>query len=285
MFKDYPPGKFFIKKRWTCIFMILLFSILTTCITTSEIMESEIEWKLIFSDEFAYDGNPDPTKWSFEIQPPGWVNDEKQIYTGRQENARVENGVLIIEARKDGFRGYPYSSARIKTQNKFDFLYGRIEVRAKLPKGRGTWPAIWLMPAKLYAYGTGWPHSGEIDIMEHVGHKPGWIHASIHTGKYNWPMGTQKTAKIRIRDFHDSYHIYGMEWYPDRITIFIDTKKLLTFRNKGKGWTSWPFDKPFYVILNIAVGGNWGGARGIDDSIFPQQMIIDYVRVYQMNAE
>jgi beta-glucanase (GH16 family) len=236
-------------------------------------------WTLVWADEFDRDGPPDPAKWSFEVQPPGWVNDELENYTDRAENAHVEGGHLVIEARRDSYGGHTYSSARLHTAGKADLLYGRIEVRAKLPQGRGTWPAIWMMPTDNH-YGW-WPQSGELDIMEHVGHDPGVVHASAHTAKYYWKNNNQKTATIVVSDFATAYHLYSLEWYFDHVDAFVDDIKYFTFSDEHSGWEAWPFDQRFHVILNVAIGGVWGGAQGVDDAIFPQRMEIDYVRLYR----
>ncbi|MBN1413245.1 MAG: glycoside hydrolase family 16 protein [Spirochaetales bacterium] len=240
------------------------------------------DWELVWADEFDYEGLPDPKKWTFDIQKPGWRNKEKQYYAKRLENARVEKGNLIIEADNKPYENYQYTSASIKSQYKGDFIYGKIEVKAKLPKGRGTWPAIWMMPTALRGYGAGWPSSGEIDIMEHVGYDPGVIHASIHCKKYNWRDHSEKTKIIKVKDVFDEYHVYTLYWYTDHIEIAVDGKKYFRFENENKSWIYWPFDKRFYLILNIAIGGEWGGIQGIDESIFPARMVVDYVRVYRL---
>lgn len=238
-------------------------------------------WSLepVFSDEFDYTGSPDPAKWNMENWRAGVVNEELQAYTDRLENARVEGGYLIIEARSERYRNAKYTSARVNSAGKMDMRYGRIEVRALLPEGVGTWPAIWAMPTD-YVYG-GWPDSGEIDIMEHVGYDPGFVHASVHTEAYNHTIGTQKTANIYVGDFNSAFHIYALEWTPTSITMSVDGESYFTFyREPDAGYQQWPFDIPFHVILNIAVGGTWGGVEGVDPDIFPQQMLIDYVRMY-----
>lgn len=238
-------------------------------------------WELVWSDEFNYEGYPNPQKWGYDIGDNGWGNNEKQYYSARLENARVENGKLIIEARRDNWNGKEYTSARLVTRGKGDWTYGRFEIRAKLPKGRGTWPAIWMLPT-VWNLGNGsWPDNGEIDIMEHVGYDPGVIHGSIHCNKYYWRIGTQKTATIKVPDCTDTFHNYVLEWNKDEIKIFVDDKQYFSFKNEGKGWEYWPFFKDFHLILNIAIGGDWGGAQGIDNSIFPQKMEIEYVRVYK----
>ncbi|MDR3605953.1 MAG: glycoside hydrolase family 16 protein [Oligoflexia bacterium] len=239
-------------------------------------------WNLIWSDEFNTPGAPDPSKWGYDIGTGynGWGNHELEYYTDRTENARIENGNLVIEARREIFQSSDYTSARLVSRKKVDWLYGRIEVRAQLPTGHGVWPAIWMLPTDS-SYG-GWPKSGEIDIMEQVGFDPNTVHGSIHTFAYNWMSHTQKTATATVQDATTTFHVYAMEWAPDSISIFVDSNKYLTFmREQGGDWKTWPFDKEFYLVLNIAVGGFWGGQNGVDDSIFPQQMKIDYVRLYK----
>ena len=244
---------------------------------------SELEgWKLVWYDEFDYEGLPDSDKWGYDVGGHGWGNDELQYYTSeREENARVLGGMLIIEARRDNWGGHEYTSARLVTKNKGDWAYGRFEIRAKLPSGRGTWPAIWMLPTQ-WTYGDGsWPDNGEIDIMEHVGYDPGWVHGSIHTHAYNWPAGTHKTAKHYVSNAETAYHVYALEWTSEQIDVFVDSTKYFTFNNEGTGWEVWPFDKNFHLVLNIAVGGNWGGAQGVDNRIFPTRLEVEYVRVYE----
>lgn len=239
-------------------------------------------YQLVWADEFNYNGLPDSTKWDYDVGRTGWGNDEKQYYSKKRlENARVENGKLIIEARRDLYNSYKYTSARLVTANKGDWTYGRFEVRAKLPSGKGTWPAIWMLPTTWNLGNGGWPDNGEIDIMEHVGYDPGVIHGSTHCNMYVWSKGTQKTATINIPDYTTAFHTYAMEWDKDKIKMFVDDKLYFTSLNEGKGWQYWPFFKDFHFILNIAVGGSWGGAQGIDNSIFPQKMEVEYVRVYK----
>jgi beta-glucanase (GH16 family) len=240
------------------------------------------EWMLVWSDEFDYTGLPDPAKWGYDVGGNGWGNQESQYYTaGRAENARVENGHLIIEARRDFWQGNEYTSARLVTKGKGDWTYGRFEIRAKLPSGRGTWPAIWMLPTQ-WTYGNGgWPDNGEVDIMEHVGYDPGMIHASTHCHSYYWRTNTQKTATLMVPDAEFTFRLYALEWYPDKIQAFVEDSLYFTSRNEGTGWQVWPFDKQFHLLFNIAVGGQWGGAQGIDNGIFPQRMEVDYVRVYR----
>ncbi|MFX1282999.1 MAG: glycoside hydrolase family 16 protein [Promethearchaeota archaeon] len=241
--------------------------------------------KLVWSDEFDYSGLPDENKWNFELHGPGWVNDEEQAYVKNINNSRVENDVLIIEARKD-YTGFGYTSARITTRYKGNWTYGRFEARIKLPSGRGIWPAFWMMP-KEGKYGS-WPNSGEMDIMEYVGFTPGITYGTIHCSAYNWVNGNQKGGNINVTDCETSFHVYAIEWFPDRIDFYVDKKNYFTYKNEDNTtfmhFSVWPFDQEFYFILNIAVGGTWGGQKGVDDSIFPQRMIVDYVRVYQNSS-
>jgi len=242
-------------------------------------------WRLVWSDEFDYNGLPDPKKWGYDVGGHGWGNKELQFYTeARKENARVENGKLIIEARRDSWEGHEYTSARLVSKGKGDWTYGRIEVRAKLPSGRGTWPAIWMLPTG-HEYG-GWPSGGEIDIMEHVGFDPDVVHFSIHTKAYNHKINTQKTATIKVDDARSGFNVYTVEWTPEEIRGYVNKKQYFTFKNErltnqAADFQQWPFDKPFHLLLNIAVGGTWGGAHGVEENIWPQRMEIDYVRIYQ----
>jgi len=234
-------------------------------------------WTLVFSDEFDTPGALDPAKWDYDL---GYIaNDEKQSYTSRSENVRAEGGNLVIEARKEAYQGYAYTSARVVTRGRFEFLYGRVEVRAKLPTGNGTWPAIWMLGTNIGQ--VGWPTCGEIDIMENVGFDPLLIHGSIHTAAYNHTIGTQKTATVTVANPWEDFHVYAMEWYADHIDLFVDGQRYFTFRNEGTGSRTWPFDKPQYLLLNLAIGGTWGGQKGIDDSLFPHRFLIDYVRIYK----
>lgn len=234
--------------------------------------------KLIWNDEFNYNGLPDSSKWNYDTGGNGYGNNEAQFYTkSRLENARVEKGNLVIEARKENWEKNKYTSARLLTRGKFSFQYGTVEVRAKLPKGRGTWPAIWMMSENMKK----WPDDGELDIMEHVGFNQGYIHASVHTKKYNHIIGTQKTDTLIVNDASEKFHVYKADWTPEKIDVYIDDKKFFTYINTEKTYEAWPFDQPYFIILNLAVGGFWGGKEGIDDSIFPQKYYIDYVRVYQ----
>jgi len=238
--------------------------------------------KLVWSDEFDGQGLPDDSKWSYE---KGYLrNGELQYYAVKRiENTHVENGNLIITALNDSAvidgEMRPVSSASMITKNKGDWKYGRIEVRAKLPSCLGTWPAIWMMPTQAI-YGR-WPKSGEIDIMENVGFNPEKIYFNLHTEKYNHTKNNGRGSSTDCSDADKTFHIYALEWFPDRIDWYFDDTKVFTVNNNEPGWEAWPFDQSFYLILNFAFGGGWGGEKGVDLNGLPQQFVIDYVRVYQ----
>ncbi len=242
-------------------------------------------YQLVWSDEFDKDGLLNPEKWSYDVGDNcpdncGWGNNEAQYYTEKLlKNARVENGKLLIEARREKINNKDYSSARVVTKNKGDWKYGKIDVRAQLPAGVGSWPAIWMLPTD-WKYG-GWPQSGEIDIMENVGFKPDSLFGSVHTEWYNHIQKTQVTKGVFDPTLSSQYHNYGIEWDEEKIDFLFDEKKYLTFRNQHTGSKAYPFDQAFYLVLNVAVGGNWGGEKGIDNKIFPQKMLVDYVKVFQ----
>jgi len=250
---------------------------------------TDIDRELVWSDEFEKSGKPDTNKWGYDLGDGcptlcGWGNNELQVYTDEESNARIEDGRLIIEARKnrkDSVR--KYTSARLITKHKGDWKYGYVEVKAKLPEGKGTWPAIWMLPTD-WKYGD-WPGSGEIDIMEHVGYDQGNVHGTVHTEAFNHVKGTQKGDSIVLETVSDQFHTYAINWTPDQIEFLVDNEVYNTFSNNGNGHKAWPFDQPFHLILNIAVGGNWGGRNGIDESIWPQRMEVDYVRIYKNNQE
>ena len=208
----------------------------------------------------------------------GWGNNEEQYYTDRNKNIRIENGKLIIEAHQEYLHGSNYSSSRIKTSG--SWKYGRFEIKAKLPPGRGTWSALWALPTE-WIYGD-WPKSGEIDIIEHVGFNEGQVISSVHNQflSGNVYQSDQQSA-ITVEDACRSFHVYTLEWEKDDIFISVDSIPILQYKNTNHGWEKWPFDQPFHILMNIAIGGNWGGMEGIDDSIFPSKMEIDYVRVYK----
>ena len=276
------------KKIYFCIYAGV-FNCLFACGFRPLHEQKDDSRKLVWSDEFTKDGLPDPNKWSYDKGDGcpdvcGWGNNEWQYYTTAQsKNARVQDGLLIIEAHKENIGSKAYSSARLVSKNKGDWTYGYIEVKAKLPKGKGVWPAIWMLPTD-WEYG-GWPRSGEIDIMEHVGYQPDSLYGSIHTGKYNHLLGTQPTKGVFSKSLYDEFHIYGCDWTPDNVTFIYDGQRYLTFNREKGDIDAWPFDKKFHLLLNIAVGGNWGGKYGVDENIWPQKMLVDYVRVYQIDNQ
>ena len=240
-----------------------------------------LNYELVWADEFDTDGLPDPALWGFNVGGGGWGNGELQYYMPKG-NASVENGVLTIEARKERRGTCDYSSARMVTRDKADWLYCKIEVRAKLPSGVGTWPAIWMLPTD-FAYGD-WPASGEIDIMEHVGYDPDVIVQSIHTAKTHGGSASNHSAKVP--GVRDDFHTYGMEWLPDRIIFTIDGEETYIYEKPEaaegeKASDTWPFDRRMHLLLNLAIGGTWGGSQGVDNSCLPAQFQVDYVRVYQ----
>ena len=238
-------------------------------------------YKLIWSEDFENSNRLNPEIWTFE---EGEVrNNEKQHYTvNRKENCRIENGMLILEARKEPWKGYDYTSASITTKFSKSFLYGRIEVRAKLPTGRGIWPAIWTLGTNIDE--VDWPLCGEIDIMENVGFDPTKVHGNIHTKAFNHNLETNKGDYIESQSVAKEFHLYAINWTPSKIDFYFDDMRYFTFENDLKSDPeTWPFDKPQYLLINLAVGGFWGGKKGIDDSMFPQQFCIDYIRYYEID--
>ncbi len=242
-------------------------------------VDNDKEYTLVWSDEFEGTGLPDEDKWNFQLGNGcpdlcGWGNNEQQVYTNDTRNVRLEEGKLIIEAHKTDSI---FSSARITTQSKGEWQTGKIVVRASLPASRGTWPAIWMLPA---VERLNWPEDGEIDIMEHVGWNPGAIYGTIHTEKFNHTIGTQKIDSIKVNDVSE-FHDYILEWSKDTLVWKVDEEIYHVLPRAGESKAGWPFDQPFYLIMNIAIGGNWGGKLGIDRTAFPQRMEVEFVRVYQ----
>lgn len=269
-----------------CAFFALIL-LLMGCFLGKNASAGRSKKHLVWSDEFNYMGLPDPQKWSYDLGDAcdkpcgcGWGNHESQFYTDRRENARVENGHLVIEARREKTGTRDYSSARLVSKNKGDWKYGHIEIRAKLPSGVGIWPAIWMLPTDT-AHG-GWPRSGEIDIMENVGYLPDSVFGTVHTERFNGMKGTQKSVGTFSKTLADDFHRYAIEWDTEKIDFLVDGKVFNSFKNRHEGVDAWPFDRHFHLLLNVAVGGGWGGKMGVDDSIFPQKMLVDYVRVYQV---
>ncbi len=244
-------------------------------------LEMPTDYKLAWSDEFSIDGLPDATRWAYDtgMNKAGWYNHEKQYYSGpRAENAVVKDGKLVITARKESMSSAPdwggqlYTSSRMLTKGKADWTYGFFEIRAKLPCGQGTWPAIWMLGSQ-----GEWPAGGELDIMEHMGQDPTKIFSTVHTTSGSGGNGVG--GETRYPDMCTGFKSYQMLWTPTEIRFGVDGKQHAIYTNKGQGAAQWPFDKPQFMILNVAIGGDLGGV--IDDSIFPRQMEVDYVRVYQ----
>jgi beta-glucanase (GH16 family) len=232
-------------------------------------------WTLVWNDEF---GGPsvDTTRWNYEVNGDGGGNKELQYYTASPSNSFLEQGCLVIQALKEGYGGKAYTSARLNTDQKGDWLYGRVDVRAKLPTGRGLWPAIWMLPTD-WVYG-GWPASGEIDIMELLGQEPGKVYGTVHFGSD--PQHHLSSGGSYVlpggKSFASDFHLFSLEWRADSILWFVDRVRFHEERNGP------PFDKRFHLLLNVAVGGNWPGSPD-GSTVFPQHMMVDYVRVYVKN--
>ncbi len=243
----------------------------------------EGEWKIVWEDNFEGDA-VDSTKWKFEQGQHGWGNDEWQNYTGG-ENSTVSDGTLKITARKTGpgQKAGDYTSSRMNSTQ--SFTYGRMEIRAKMPedKGKGLWPAIWMLGDSVHS--AGWPSCGELDILEYVSYQPDVVHCAIHSNANNHRDKTQVEAHAKLETVEEEFHIYGLEWTEDKMVFYTDepTNVKMSFdRPKDSNNDNWPWDKPQYFIMNIAVGGGWGGMEGVEDAkIFPATMEVDYVRVYQ----
>ncbi|GJQ63158.1 MAG: hypothetical protein SCALA702_22110 [Melioribacteraceae bacterium] len=241
------------------------------------------EYTLVWSDEFDYTGKPDSTKWGYDIGDSGWGNNELQYYTDDEVNSRAENGHLVIEAHQYPDAGVEYTSARIVTRGKGDWLYGRIEVKARLPYGQGIWPAIWMLPTD-WVYG-GWAASGEIDIMELLGHQPETVYGTIHYGGTS-PNNVHTGESITLQNgsFASDFHVFVFEWEENEMRWYIDDNLYATqteWHSTGHDYPA-PFNRRFHLILNIAVGGNWPGYPD-ENTTFPQRMEVDYIRVYQKN--
>ena len=251
----------------------------------NETNDWEIEgWNIVWQDEFDKD-SLDLTKWSRETGGHGWGNNELQYYTDSDSNSYVENGNLVVKAEvvpqgigsSKGLRYY--SSARLRTYGKGDWKYGRIEVKAKVASGQGIWPAIWMLPTD-WLFG-GWPSSGEIDIMEHVGYDLGVVHGSVHTEAYNHKINTQRSSARKIANVDTEFHVYSIIWDKDKISFFIDDVQYFIFENdQQSNYKTWPFDQRFHLLINIAVGGDWPGNPD-NSTNFPRTMLVDYVRVYE----
>lgn len=239
---------------------------------------------LVWSDEFNNRGLPNGANWGYDIGSSGWGNREIQFYTNLARNAWQENGVLKIQAHK---KGDTWTSARLLSKDRVQFTYGRLVFRAKLPAGSGTWPALWMLGSDIST--AGWPACGEVDVMEHIGREPARIHCSIHSPS---SFGnTTNTAIKNVATYNTEFHEYQVNWTPEKIEFSIDSALLYTYNPKVKNAESWPFNKPFFILMNIAMGGNWGSdpqyetnnlKNGIDSTLTDVAMEVDYVRLYQI---
>ena len=238
------------------------------------------DYKLVWHDEFDTDGTIDQQNgWTYQVANPGWVNNELQTYVNvaspeGREVATVKGGILSINCFKEGGKIY---SGRVYAHQSTGWQYGYIEASIRLPKGKGTWPAFWMMPVNFHS----WPADGEIDIMEEVGYHPNYVSSSLHATAHVHSNGTQVTHEMYCAGAEDEFHTYGMLWTADNITTYVDGKVQLSYNDTGKGRDDWPYNAPFYVILNLAWGGSWGGAQGVDESALPVSLDVDWVRVWQ----
>jgi beta-glucanase (GH16 family) len=246
--------------------------------STDSHKSEEPRWKLVWSDEFDADGKIDPIKWTNEVQGLA-INAEKQYYTDREHPAsRIKNGLLVIEAREEKYLGKNYTSARLNSTA--SWTYGRFEVRAKVPSGNGTWPAIWMLPRKINYGERLWLDNGEIDIMETTGRKPGLVGQALFSDADNVWRGRRKYGEFTVATAELDFHTYAIEWLPGRIEFFIDGFKTFSERKlPGETWREWPFDQDFYLIINLAIGGTLGGP--VDPAALPAKLEVDYIRVYQ----
>ena len=258
---------------------VISLTLLPSCSSSKKATVLSRQYELVWADEF--NGNSvNLDNWSFVLWDAGKVNNEWQQYVENTANYKIENGILHITATKTGEnKKGGYTSTRLSSQGKKEFKYGRIEFRAKLPHGMGTWPALWMLGSNHEE--AGWPLCGEIDIMEYVGYEPNVVHCNIHT-KSDYCYTNNKTA-INLKTAEEEFHTYGIIWTEDTISFYIDTPNNIknTYSPEDKNLKNWPFNQPFFLIMNFAVGGDWGGKNGVDETIWPQTMEVDYVRVYQ----
>jgi beta-glucanase (GH16 family) len=254
------------------------------------VLASGSGFTLAWSDEFssANGSAPDSTKWTYDLGGSGWGNQELESYTSRPQNAQIQDGNLVITAIQENYTGADgiarnYTSARLKTQNLFTQAYGRFEARIKIPKGQGIWPAFWMLGNDITR--NGWPKCGEIDIMENIGREPGVIHGSLH-GPSAVAHTSDATSTISLpagQNYSDDFHVYAIEWQPGTVRFYVDSNNYAAFTQaQWPAGGQWVFDHPFFVILNLAVGGVWPGSPDATTQ-FPQQMLVDYVRVYTKN--
>jgi beta-glucanase (GH16 family) len=238
-------------------------------------------WTLIWADEFSQPNgsSPDTNKWANDLGAGGWGNAELEYYTARTNNARIENGHLVIEARQENFSGSSYTSARLKTQGKWSWTYGRIEACMKLPFGQGIWPAFWMLGTNINP--VGWPACGEIDIMENIGREPTIVHGTVHGPGYSGGGGISGSNSLPNNvPFADDFHVYSIEWTTNQIKWFVDDRQYFSITPASlPTGASWVFSRPQFILLNLTVGGNWPGKPDAS-TVFPQKMLVDYVRVY-----
>lgn len=266
---------------WQRSAIVMMFMVMAAVAVTSlsTVRASSNYQTLVWADEFNGKNSPNLNKWSFDLGGGGWGNGELQTYTNNRSNVRQSNGNLVIQALYDSSIG-SYTSGRIKTQNKASWLYGRIDVRAKLPRGVGSWPAIWMMPQGA-KYGSQYLANGEIDMMEEVGADQNEVNASAHSLTYNPANGNVRSCRRMVADADVAFHSYSLEWDPSYLSFQVDGVEYCRVNNDYTGFASWPYDQSYYLILNLAVGGSWGGYKGVDTTSLPWQFMIDYVRVYQ----
>ena len=235
-------------------------------------------YDLVWSDEFNGE-SIDATQWNWEVNGDGGGNNEEQYYIDSEENSYIENGNLVLVAKREDYQGKKYTSARLTTQGKYSVQYGRIDIRAIVPDGRGIWPALWMLGDNI---GTdGWPNCGEIDIMELVGYEPNKVHATAHWGNSTVDKGISGAAKDDENGFSSKYHVYSLEWDGNGLKFMVDDEEIHYVPQSATSGYVNPFNQKFFFIFNIAVGGDWGGSQGIDDAAFPQKMTVDYIRVFQ----
>lgn len=274
-------------QRMLCLCMFLL---VLGCETDDEQTVAR-STNLVWEDNFDLDGAPDSNRWGYDLGDgteqgiPGWGNEELQYYTDRPENATIQNGVLLITAREESFAGAQYTSARLSTKDIFEQKYGRFEARIRLPFGQGIWPAFWMLGADIDE--NPWPGAGEIDIMEYRGQEPTILIGSVHGPGYNGGDAISKEYTLENDRFDTGFHIFGIEWGPDFINYYVDdvlynqiTPEDIDEETNGEG--TWVFNKPFYILMNLAVGGTFVGSPNAETQ-FPQTMLVDYVRVYELD--
>ena len=245
--------------------------------TDAVVVDPELDYELVWEDEFLFNGAPSSSRWSYDLGTGnnGWGNNEEQFYTDRTDNVFIENGILNIIAKRESFSGSQFTSARIKTQDKFEFTYGKVEIKAKLPNGKGTWPALWMLGANFPE--VGWPTCGELDIMEHVGNNQNVVQASIHTPS---SFGcTINTGSLTVPGVSNEFHVYEMEWTEDLVSFSVDGSKYYTYQPDVQNGDTWPFNTDQFLIFNVAMGGSLGGA--IEAGFTESRMQVDYIKVYQ----